>query len=96
MESLDYRYFTVHVNKGSAKPRASDGRVHVVVAHADPGDGLKYPYNWINTCNHGQGQMLWRWVKVDAEYDVPGKLPQPECRVVKWVKGSGAMLDLDA
>jgi len=28
--------------------------------------------------------MLWRWVRVDDAWDTAsGRLPQPECRVVK-------------
>jgi len=73
MESLDYRYFTICINKSSAvyKP---DGSVKIIVAHRDQG----IP-NWINTCGHGEGTMLWRWYRIR-----PGEKPvQPECRVIK-------------
>ncbi|MCA9536492.1 MAG: DUF1214 domain-containing protein [Myxococcales bacterium] len=87
MESLDYRYFQVHVNIHSAHYDAEDGSVRVVVAHRDPRelipDGVAY--DWINTCSHSQGQMLWRWVRVAPEWDTEsGRLPQPVCRVVKF------------
>lgn len=70
LESLDYRYFTIHVNKHTAEYRA-DGSVRVVVAHEDPG----VP-NWIQTVGHDCGAMSWRWIRA-AEH------PQPTTRVVK-------------
>ena len=70
LESLDYRYFPVHVNKHTAVYR-EDGSVRVVVAHAAPG-----VENWLDTCGHRQGAMCWRWIRA-AEH------PQPRTRVVK-------------
>ncbi|MBW2525634.1 MAG: DUF1214 domain-containing protein [Deltaproteobacteria bacterium] len=70
MESLDYRYFRIHLNKHTAAYEP-DGSVRVVVAHDDPG----LP-NWIQTAGHGQGTMCWRWVRADAH-------PQPRTRVVE-------------
>jgi hypothetical protein len=71
MESLDYRYFTVCINKASAKYEA-DGSVKVVVAHKDPG----VP-NWINTCGHTEGTMCWRWYRLK-----PGALPiEPKTKI---------------
>ena len=58
MESLDYRYFNICINKATATYE-SDGRVKVIVAHTDPG----LP-NWINTCGHYQGTMCWRWYRL--------------------------------
>ena len=58
MESLDYRYFTICINKASASYEP-DGSVKVVVAHTAPG----VP-NWINTCGHHEGTMLWRWYRI--------------------------------
>lgn len=69
MESLDYRYFPVCVNKHSARYRA-DGSVRVVVAHEDPG-----VQNWIDTCGHDRGTMCWRWIRAREH-------PQPQTRVV--------------
>ena len=69
MESLDYRYFTIHVNKHTARYEA-DGSVRIVVAHRDP----SCP-NWINTCGHDRGTMCFRWVRAEAT-------PQPRTRVV--------------
>jgi hypothetical protein len=70
MESLDYRYFNVHVNKHTAVLEA-DGSVRIVVAHRDPG----LP-NWITTAGHAEGTMCFRWVRADAH-------PVPRTRVVR-------------
>lgn len=70
MESLDYRYFQIHVNKHTASYR-DDGSVQIVVAHKDPG----VP-NWINTVGHDCGAMSFRWIRANEH-------PQPRCRVVK-------------
>ncbi|MCK9421187.1 MAG: DUF1214 domain-containing protein [Bacteroidales bacterium] len=73
MESLDYRYFTICINKASAHYEA-DGSVRVVVAHSDPG----IP-NWINTCNHTEGTMLWRWYRLKDS----AQAMEPACKVIK-------------
>lgn len=70
MESLDYRFFRIHVNKHSAV-YGKDGSVRIVVAHEDPG----LP-NWLQTAGHSNGTMLFRWVRADAH-------PVPQTRVVK-------------
>jgi hypothetical protein len=69
MESLDYRYYTIHVNKHTAV-YAEDGSVRIVVAHRDPG----LP-NWISTAGHACGTMCLRWVKAEA-------CPEPRTSVV--------------
>lgn len=72
MESLDYRYFRISINKHSAVPEP-DGRIRVMVAHRDPG----HP-NWIETAHHREGTMCWRWYRLhDGAEPV-----QPRCRVV--------------
>ena len=58
MQSLDYRFFDVCVNKYTAEYQA-DGSVEIVIAHTDPGPA--YP-NWLNTCGHDQGGMNGRYV----------------------------------
>jgi hypothetical protein len=68
MESLDYRYHTISLNKHSAPARA-DGSVRLVVAHSDPGLG-----NWIDTAGHQRGTMCLRWVRAQAH-------PTPSTRV---------------
>lgn len=70
MESLDYRYFTVQLNKHTAI-LATDGSVRIVVAHRDPGTA-----NWIHTVGHDSGTMCFRWVRAEA-------CPTPRTRVVK-------------
>lgn len=73
MESLDYRYYKISVNKHTASYN-EDGSVTVVVAHQDPGE--KYP-NWLHTTGHDQGGNLWRWVEADEH-------PPVHCEVVKF------------
>ncbi|MBI5499207.1 MAG: DUF1214 domain-containing protein [Deltaproteobacteria bacterium] len=70
MESLDYRYHRIALNKHDAVLRP-DGTVRVVVAHDDP----DHP-NWLRTVGHRHGTMCWRWVRA-AEH------PQPVTRVAK-------------
>lgn len=73
MESLDYRYHNICINKHGATYEA-DGSVRVVVAHEDPGMA-----NWIETASHNEGTMCWRWYRVH-----PGsQAVQPSCSVVK-------------
>ena len=72
MESLDYRYFTICINKATAKFE-TDGSVRVIVAHHDPG----LP-NWIKTCGHNEGTMCWRWYRLkEGEQAV-----EPSCKVI--------------
>jgi hypothetical protein len=70
MESLDYRYLPVNLNKASAQ-LDSDGTVTIVVAASDPG----VP-NWIATGGQATGTMLLRWVLARTH-------PHPKCEVVK-------------
>ena len=70
MESLDYRYYPIHVNKHTAKHR-SDGSVQVVVSAENRGFD-----NWIDTVGHTYGTMLWRWVRAEDN-------PEPQTRVVR-------------
>lgn len=70
MESLDYRYHPISVNKHTARAEA-DGRVRIIVAHRDPGVG-----NWMDTAGHRQGTMCFRWIRASHH-------PHPTCRLVK-------------
>lgn len=70
MESLDYRYHQIHVNKHTAHYN-DDGSVRVVVAHTDP----SVP-NWIETAGHNVGTMCWRWIGAEVH-------PPVSCRVMK-------------
>jgi len=60
MESLDYRYFTICINKASAHYNP-DGSVTVTVSHKDPG----VP-NWIRSMRHNEGTMCWRWYRLGS------------------------------
>lgn len=73
MESLDYRYFNISINKKSAQYE-KDQSVKVIVAHKNPG----HP-NWINTCDHHEGTMCWRWYRLREG----AKPVEPSCRVIK-------------
>ena len=73
MESLDYRYFTICINKASARYEP-DGSVCVTIAHRDPGTP-----NWINTCGHNEGTMLWRWYRLEKG----AVAVEPSCSVIK-------------
>jgi hypothetical protein len=59
MESLDYRYHRISVNRHTAVEN-DDGRVVIVVAARDPGE--RYP-NWLTTAGHSCGAMLLRYVE---------------------------------
>jgi hypothetical protein len=74
MESLDYRYHTVCINKASAK-YSGDGSVRVIVAHEDPGVS-----NWIETCGHNEGTMCWRWSRITEGSEAV----EPNCKLVKF------------
>jgi hypothetical protein len=73
MESLDYRYFPVSINKYSAKTGAN-GSVRIIVSKKNPG----LP-NWIDTCHHNEGTMCLRWYRVKDGV----KPVEPSCSVVK-------------
>lgn len=74
MESLDYRYFNISINKTGAVYEP-DGSVRVIVSHRDPGHA-----NWLETAGHTEGTMCWRWYRLK-----PGALPvEPECIVIKY------------
>jgi hypothetical protein len=70
MESLDYRYHTIHVNKHTAVYNA-DRSVRIVLAHRDPG----VP-NWLETAGHHRGTLLFRWIGAEEH-------PMPVARRVK-------------
>ncbi|HEY9036531.1 MAG TPA: DUF1214 domain-containing protein [Pseudomonadales bacterium] len=70
MESLDYRYQRIHVNKHNAVANA-DGSVRIVLAHTDPG----VP-NWLTTAGHHKGTLCFRWVGATEHV-------HPQVRVVK-------------
>lgn len=74
MESLDYRYFNICLNKGNVQYE-NDGSVTIIVAHQKP----NHP-NWIDPCGHFEGTMCWRWYRLAS-----GASPvQPICEVVDF------------
>lgn len=70
LESLDYRYHPITVNKHSVRLEP-DGSFLLVVADRDPGIG-----NWIDTAGHSHGTMGLRW-------NMATDPPRPECRLVR-------------
>ncbi len=73
MESLDYQYYNISINKHSAIYEA-DGSVRIAVSNEDPG----LP-NWIDTAHHQEGTMCWRWYRIHQG----AQAIQPSCRIVK-------------
>jgi hypothetical protein len=69
LESLDYRYHRITLNKATAELEP-DGTLLIVVAHEDPG----HP-NWIETARHTEGTMTLRWISAQQH-------PQPTTEVV--------------
>lgn len=74
MESLDYRYHRIAVNKSGAVYRP-DGSVRVAVSRHRP-EALDPHCNWLTTADHDRGTMCWRWVRAEEN-------PAPRTRVVK-------------
>jgi hypothetical protein len=70
LESLEWRYFRIHVNKHTAVYEP-DGSFRLVIAHRDPGLA-----NWLDTCGHRQGTMCLRWVRAQRH-------PEPRTRLVR-------------
>jgi hypothetical protein len=65
MESLDYRFHRIHVNKHTAR-YGDDGSVRIVVAHRDPG----VP-NWIDTEGRPFGLVFWRFMLHEGGIETP-------------------------
>jgi len=74
MESLDYRYHRIHINKQDAV-YAADGSVQIVVCSSDPGEA--YP-NWLNTAGHVLGAMLFRYVEAESFPPIHTRLVKTE------------------
>ncbi|MCY1338894.1 hypothetical protein D9M69_247640 [compost metagenome] len=70
MESLDYRYHRICLNKHSAQTDARGG-LRMVLSHRDPG----LP-NWLETAGHANGTLCLRWVGAKTPV-------HPTTRVVK-------------
>jgi hypothetical protein len=72
METLDFRFHQINLNKHTAEYLPSGG-LRVVVAAEDPG----LP-NWLDTAGHHRGTLMWRW-------NYPRSAPEvPRVRHVPW------------
>ncbi len=71
MESLDYRYYPVCVNKHGASYNP-DGSLTLVVAAKKPGSAT----NFLSTAGHRSGMMIFRWTRAESSL-------VPTCRVVE-------------
>jgi hypothetical protein len=83
LESLDYHKARVILNKHTAALN-SDGSLTIVVAMEDPG----VP-NWLNTCGHPWGNMMFRWTRPEEVVAPQVELVQLDSvdwssRLVKW------------
>lgn len=72
LESLDYRYFPVHLNKHMATYN-TDGSVRIVVSKNKPASPIA---NWLDTCGRNEGTMCVRWIRSTS-------FPEPKTTVVK-------------
>ena len=72
MESLDYRYHRISINKHTATYE-QDGSVRVIVSRRDP----QHP-NWLEIGSHNEGTMCWRWYRPAKNVE----LVAPVCEVV--------------
>ncbi|MBT4521081.1 MAG: DUF1214 domain-containing protein [Halieaceae bacterium] len=68
MESLDYRYHRIHINKHTATYE-EDGSVTIIVAHRKPDHA-----NWIETAGHNMGTLCWRWIGAREHPPVSAKV----------------------
>ena len=70
LESLDYTQYRINFNSETAQKNA-DGSVTIAIAAAAPG----IP-NWLNTCGHTQGNIMFRWTKAERIVDPQVELIQ--------------------
>lgn len=75
LESLEYRYFPVHINNHTARYEA-DGSVVVTVSKYKPDTEVA---NWLDTCGRNQGTMCVRWIRAKAE---DTDLPVPRVKII--------------
>jgi hypothetical protein len=76
MESLDYRYRKIAINRHTAHKNPG-GSVDIHVARHDTGHA-----NWLSTGGHIEGTLCFRWVGCNAPID-------PTCRVVNRADFAG-------
>ncbi len=73
LESLDYRYYPVHINPFLAKYN-DDGSVRIIVSKKQPSNVNEL--NWMDTCDRNEGTMCVRWIRA-VEH------PDPVSKVIK-------------
>ncbi|MET0986977.1 MAG: DUF1214 domain-containing protein [Steroidobacteraceae bacterium] len=70
LESLDYRFERIHVNKSSVR-RTAGNPVRLVLSARDPGMD-----NWLSTSGHSHGTMVSRWIESE-------RVPEMKVSLVK-------------
>lgn len=78
LESLDYHKSRIILNKHTAKQN-SDGSVTLVISLQDPSVD-----NWLDSCGHTLGQMIFRWTK--AQEVVAPQVELVNINTVDWSK----------
>jgi hypothetical protein len=78
LESLDYTRAKINLNKTTATPNP-DGSVTILDAHRRPDAG-----NWLDTCNHVQGAMMFRWIS--AKKEVAPKTALARLDSIDWAR----------
>lgn len=79
LESLDYRYYPVHLNKHTARYN-KDGSVSILISKTDPAQFGIASVNWMNSCGRNEGTMCVRWIRATEH-------PQPHTRLIKLANG---------
>jgi len=88
MESLDYRYHTIHTNKGLATYQDNQkSKVRIIVAHQI--DATIKNVTWLSCCGRTEGTMCFRWIKPRDESGQmyppnDASMPNPTCRIVSF------------
>jgi hypothetical protein len=78
LESLDYTRAKINLNKFTSEQNP-DGSVTIVVAHHRPQGG-----NWLDTCNHVLGNMMFRWTS--AKKNVAPQTALVKLDAIDWPK----------
>mmetsp|Transcript_42855 Transcript_42855/g.103630 ORF Transcript_42855/g.103630 Transcript_42855/m.103630 type:complete len:434 (-) Transcript_42855:28-1329(-) len=83
MESLDYRYHTIHTNSTLAQKDNNDKNAAytIIVSEKDPNWHGVFRGNWIETTGHDCGTMCFRWVGPKVK---DSDLPQPRVEVLAF------------
>ncbi len=76
LESLDYTQHRINFNSETARQNA-DGSITIAIAASDPGIA-----NWLNTCGHPQGNIMFRWTKAERIIDPQVELAKLDA--VNW------------